>query len=158
MRIAIVGAGNLGGAVAAGLVASGAVDVRRAALRHAHRGGRQRLRARPGLADVGHARTRSRGRRRGPRDARREAVRVLDLLRELGPVLAPGVTLVSLAAGVRSPSSSRRTRIDAQRRAADDQHAGAGPCRHVAHRRAPDVDRDASRGSSRCRRARTRRT
>ena len=102
MRIAIVGAGNLGGAVAAGLVFSGAVDVRdlRCVTRTAEGAGR--LRARPGLADL---------------DVTQDAAAAVDgadvvmlgvkpyalveVLRELAPALAPGVTIVSLAAGVR---------------------------------------------------------
>jgi pyrroline-5-carboxylate reductase len=50
--IAIVGAGNLGGAVAEGLVASGtvALDALRCVTRTPD--GATRLRARPGLADV----------------------------------------------------------------------------------------------------------
>jgi len=100
MRIAIVGAGNLGGAVAAGLVASGAVtlDELRCVTRTVE--GAARLRARDGLADV---------------EVTQDAVAavdgadlvmlgvkpimIADTLAELAPHLAPGVTLVSLAAG-----------------------------------------------------------
>jgi len=102
MRIAIVGAGNLGGAVAAGLVASGTVDVRdlRCATRTPE--GAARLRARPGLAEL-----------EVTQDAAAAVLgadvvmlgvkpyALVDVLRELAPRLGPGVTLVSLAAGVR---------------------------------------------------------
>jgi pyrroline-5-carboxylate reductase len=101
MRITIVGAGNLGGAVAAGLVASGAValDELRCVTRTPE--GAERLRARAGLADL---------------DVAQDAAAAVagadivmlgvkpymidDVLGELAPHLAPGVTLVSLAAGV----------------------------------------------------------
>jgi pyrroline-5-carboxylate reductase len=101
MTIAIVGAGNLGGAVAAGLVASGSVapDELRCVTRTPE--GADRLRARAGLVglEVTH-------------DAAAAVVgaelvllgvkphAVIDLLGELAPHLAPDVTLVSLAAGV----------------------------------------------------------
>ena len=101
MRIAIVGAGNLGGAVAAGLVASGAVTA--ADLRCVTRTeeGAARLRARPGLADV--TVTHDAADAVAGADVVMLGVKpyaVLDLLAELGPHLAPGVTIVSLAAGV----------------------------------------------------------
>jgi pyrroline-5-carboxylate reductase len=101
MTITIVGAGNLGGAVAAGLVASGTVtvDELRCVTRTAD--GAARLRARPGMGGV---------------QVGTDAAAAVDgaglvmlgvkphallaLLRELGPDLVPGVTLVSLAAGV----------------------------------------------------------
>lgn len=101
MRVAIVGAGNLGGAVAAGLVRSGTVDA--ADLRCVTRTpeGAARLRARDGLADidVGH----------DPAATVADADVVmlgvkpyatLELLADLGPHLAAGTTVVSLAAGV----------------------------------------------------------
>ena len=102
MRIAIVGAGNLGGAVAAGLVASGAVDVRdlRCATRTAE--GADRLRARPGLADLDV--TQDAADAVAGADVVMLGVKpyaLVEVLRELAPALAPGVTIVSLAAGVR---------------------------------------------------------
>lgn len=99
--LAIVGAGNLGGAVAEGLVASGAValtDLRCVARTPA---GVARLRARPGLADV--AVTSDAADAVAGADMVLLGVKpyaVIDVLRELGPHLAAGVTLVSLAAGV----------------------------------------------------------
>jgi pyrroline-5-carboxylate reductase len=101
MSIAIVGAGNLGGAVAAGLVASGAVPLD--ALRCVTRteDGAARLRARPGMAEV------QVGTDAAAAVAGADLVMlgvkpyaVLDLLRGLAPRLEAGVTLVSLAAGV----------------------------------------------------------
>ena len=101
MIVAIVGAGNLGGAVAEGLVASGAVAPADLRCVTATAEGAARLRARRGLERL---------------DVTTDAVAavagadvvmlgmkpyaVLDVLRELAPHLAPGVTLVSLAAGV----------------------------------------------------------
>jgi pyrroline-5-carboxylate reductase len=99
--VTIVGAGNLGGAVAEGLVASGVVAL--ADLRCVTRSpeGAARLRARPGLAEV-----------RVSSDAASAVAgadvvmlgvkpyATVDVLRELGPHLAPGVSVVSLAAGV----------------------------------------------------------
>jgi pyrroline-5-carboxylate reductase len=102
MRITIVGAGNLGGAVAAGLVASGAVAL--ADLRAVTRTleGADRLRARPGLAGL------EVGSDAAAAVAGADVVMlgvkpyaVKDVLRDVGPHLVPGVTLVSLAAGVR---------------------------------------------------------
>ncbi len=100
-HVAIVGAGNLGGAVAAGLVASGLLSA--AELRCVTRTseGAARLRSRPGLADVNVG--------TDPLVAVEGAGTVLigvkppaviELLHALGPRLAPGVTIVSLAAGV----------------------------------------------------------
>ena len=105
MDVAIVGAGNLGGAVAAGLVASGAVDA--SALRCATRTeeGAGRLRARlsdiAGGADV--TVTTDAVAAVDGADVVMLGVKpyaLLDLLGELGPHLAPGLTIVSLAAGV----------------------------------------------------------
>ena len=101
MTIAIVGAGNLGGAVAAGLVAAGAVAP--ADLRCATRSteGADRLRARPGLADV--TITTDAAAAVAGADVVMIGVKpyaVVDLLGALRPHLAPGVTIVSLAAGV----------------------------------------------------------
>ena len=101
MTIAIVGAGNLGGAVAAGLVASGAVPVEQLRCVTRTEDGAARLRARPGMAEV-----------RVGTDAGAAVVgadlvmlgvkpsALLELLRDVGPQLEAGVTLVSLAAGV----------------------------------------------------------
>lgn len=99
--VAIVGAGNLGGAVAEGLVAAGAVGV--ADLRCVTRTpqGADRLRARPGLAAVD-VTSDAPGAVAGA-DVVMLGVKpyaLLDVLRELGPHLTPGVVLVSLAAGV----------------------------------------------------------
>jgi len=102
MSIAIVGAGSLGGAVAAGLVASGAVELTELRCVTRTEEGAARLRARPGMSDA----------RIGTDAAAAVAgadlvmlgvkpYAMLDLLRELGPRLEPGVTIVSLAAGVR---------------------------------------------------------
>ena len=105
MGVAIVGAGNLGGAVAAGLVASGTVDA--SALRCVTRteGGATRLRGRladvPGGADV--VVTTDAVAAVDGAEVVMLGVKpyaILDVLRELRPRLAPGVTLVSLAAGV----------------------------------------------------------
>ena len=105
MNVAIVGAGNLGGAVAAGLVASGAVDA--STLRCVTRSdeGAARLRAR--LADLpgGTAVTVTTDAVAAVAGADVVMLGVkpyalVDVLRELGPHLVPGVTLVSLAAGV----------------------------------------------------------
>ena len=101
MSVAIVGAGSLGGAVAAGLVASGAVapgDLRCVTRTEESA---ERLRARPGLADV--AVTTDAAAAVVGADVVLLGVKpyaVLDLLAELSPHLAPRVTLVSLAAGV----------------------------------------------------------
>ena len=100
-RVAIVGAGNLGGAVAEGLVASGAVAL--ADLRCVTRTpeGAARLRARPGLTDL--TVTTDAAAAVSGADVVMLGVKpyaVIDLLHELGPHLAPGATLVSLAAGV----------------------------------------------------------
>jgi pyrroline-5-carboxylate reductase len=101
VSIAIVGAGSLGGAVASGLVASGAVPVDGLRCVTRTEEGAARLRARPGLAEV-----------RVSTDAAAAVVgadlvmlgvkpyAVLDLLHDVGPRLEAGVTLVSLAAGV----------------------------------------------------------
>jgi len=101
MRLAIVGAGSLGGAVAAGLVASGIVTLAelRCVTRTAE--GADRLRSRPGLAEV--AVTQDAVDAVADADVVMLGVKpyaVVDVLRELAPHLAPGVTLVSLAAGV----------------------------------------------------------
>ena len=108
MRVTIVGAGNLGGAVAEGLVASGAlaVDALRCVTRTVD--GAARLRARPGLADVTVVSEEGDG-AGGVAAAvsgadvvmlgTKPAV-VCDVLRELAPHLAEGATVVSLAAGV----------------------------------------------------------
>ena len=115
MRVTIVGAGNLGGAVAAGLVASGAVplDALRCVTRSPE--GAARLRARTGLADltVDVAGDFTGDVAVADDDVLAEAVRgadavmlgvkpyaTLDLLRALGEHLAPGTLVVSLAAGV----------------------------------------------------------
>ena len=101
MRVTIVGAGNLGGAVAAGLVGAGAVPVD--ALRCVTRTpeGAARLRARPGLADVTVTHDPAAA------VARADVVMLgvkpyatLDMLAALGPHLAPETVVVSLAAGV----------------------------------------------------------
>ena len=101
MSIAIIGAGNLGGAVAAGLVTSGvvAVDELRCVTRTDD--GATRLRARPGLEGV------TVGTDAGAAVDGVDLVMlgvkpyaIVELLHELGPRLAPGVTIVSLAAGV----------------------------------------------------------
>jgi len=100
-RVAIVGAGNLGGALAEGLVASGSVALTELHCVTRTDEGAARLRARPGLADV---------------TVGTDAVAavtaadivllgvkpyaILGLIGELGPHLMQGVTLVSLAAGV----------------------------------------------------------
>jgi len=99
--VAIVGAGNLGGAVAAGLIASGAV--RADALQCVTRtpDGAARLRARPGLTDV--SVTTDAAAAVAAADVVMLGVKphaLLDVLRELGPHLAAGATIVSLAAGV----------------------------------------------------------
>ena len=101
MRVAIVGAGNLGGAVAAGLVASGALDPSDLRCVTRTEEGAQRLRARPGLADV--TVTQDAAAAVAGADVVMLGVKpyaVIDLLTGLGPHLAPGVTIVSLAAGV----------------------------------------------------------
>jgi pyrroline-5-carboxylate reductase len=100
-RIAIVGAGNLGGAFAEGLIASGTVPL--ATLHCATRTeeGVTRLRARPGLAEAT-AGTDAVAAVTGA-DIVMLGVKpyaILELLSELGPHLKDGVTLVSLAAGV----------------------------------------------------------
>jgi len=101
MNVTIVGAGNLGGAVAEGLVAAGAVSVQ--SLRCVTRtdDGATRLRTRAVLADV-----------RVDTDAAAavdgadlvmlgvKPYQILDVLHRLAPHLIPGVTIVSLAAGV----------------------------------------------------------
>ncbi len=100
-RVAIIGAGNLGGAVASGLVTSGAVasDALHCVTRTED--GAARLRARPGLADVtvGH----------DPVAACAGAAFVLlgvkpyatlELLHTVAPHLERGAVVVSLAAGV----------------------------------------------------------
>jgi pyrroline-5-carboxylate reductase len=102
MRIAIVGAGNLGGAVAAGLVTSGAVDVGdlRCVTRTAE--GAARLRAREGLAAL--AVTQEAVAAVPGADVVMLGVKpsvIVDVLRAIGPHLERHVTLVSLAAGVR---------------------------------------------------------
>ena len=101
MRITIVGAGNLGGAVAAGLVASGAValDDLRCVTRTPE--GAARLRARAGLADLAVTHDAA----TAVADAQVVMLGVKpyaieELIVELTPHLAPGVILVSLAAGV----------------------------------------------------------
>ena len=99
--VAIVGAGNLGGAVAQGLVASGAVAL--PDLRGVTRTpeGADRLRARPGLAGI--TVTSDAAAAVAGADVVMLGVKpyaLIDVLRALGPHLTPGVTLVSLAAGV----------------------------------------------------------
>jgi pyrroline-5-carboxylate reductase len=101
MKVTIVGAGNLGGAVAAGLVASGTVpvDALRCVTRTAE--GAARLHARPGLADVA-VTTDAVGAVSGANVVMlgMKPYAVLDVLRELAPHLGQGTTVVSLAAGV----------------------------------------------------------
>ena len=102
MRVAIIGAGNLGGAVASGLVASGAVALDELRCVTGTEEGATRLRARPGMADV-HVGTDAAAAVAGA-DLVLLGVKpylVLELLGELAPALEPGVTLVSLAAGIR---------------------------------------------------------
>jgi pyrroline-5-carboxylate reductase len=101
MKVAIVGAGNLGGAVAAGLLASGLVAPQELSLVTASAASADALRDRlPAGVIVG-------------TDAaaaveRADVVmlgvkppKIAGVLRELAPVLAPGAVVVSLAAGVR---------------------------------------------------------
>jgi pyrroline-5-carboxylate reductase len=101
MKVTIVGAGNLGAAVASGLVASGTVpvDALRCVTRTAE--GAARLRARPGLADVA-VTTDALGAVSGADVVMlgMKPYAVLDVLRELAPQLGHGTTVVSLAAGV----------------------------------------------------------
>ena len=115
MRVAIVGAGSLGGAVAAGLVASGAVtlDALRCVTRTSE--GADRLRARAGLAEL--AVTQDAAAAVADADVVMLGVKpyaVVDVLRELAPHLAPGVTLVSLAAGVALADLAAAAPEDAQ--------------------------------------------
>ncbi len=101
MSIAIVGAGNLGGAVAAGLVASGAVQLTELRCVTRTEDGAARLRARPGMAEA-HVVTDAAAAVVGA-DLVMLGVKpyaMLDLLRGLGPQLEASVTIVSLAAGV----------------------------------------------------------
>ena len=101
MRVTIVGAGNLGGAVAAGLVRTGTVTP--ADLHCVTRTveGAARLHARPGLADV--TVTHDPAAAVAGADVVMLGVKpyaTLELLTTLAPHLAPGATVVSLAAGV----------------------------------------------------------
>jgi pyrroline-5-carboxylate reductase len=101
MRVTIVGAGNLGGAVAAGLVRSGTVPA--GDLRCVTRTpeGAARLRARDGLADV--AVTQDAAVAVAGADVVMLGVKpyaTCTLLTDLGPHLDPGTVVVSLAAGV----------------------------------------------------------
>jgi pyrroline-5-carboxylate reductase len=144
MRIAIVGAGNLGGAVAEGLVASGAADVRDLRCVTRTPEGASRLRARPGLAQLDV--TQDAAAAVAGADVVMLGVKpyaLLDVLRGLASMLDPGVTLVSLAAGVRiadivaaAPVGARVVRLmtntPVQVRAAVSLVAAA-----------PDVDADA---------------
>ena len=100
-RVAIVGAGNLGGALAEGLVASGDVPLTQLHCVTRTDEGAARLRARPGLADV----TVGTDARAAVTDAAIvllgvKPYAILGLIGELGPHLRQGATLVSLAAGV----------------------------------------------------------
>ncbi len=102
MMLTIVGAGNLGGAVAQGLVAAGVVGPAdlRCVTRTAE--GAARLRARPGLADV----TVTTDAASAVTDADVVMLGVkppatLDVLAAIAPHCTPGVTIVSLAAGRR---------------------------------------------------------
>jgi pyrroline-5-carboxylate reductase len=99
--VAIVGAGNLGGAVAAGLVASGVIAARdlRCVTRTAASG--ERLRARPELTDVTIT-TDAAAAVTGAHVVMLgvKPYAVLDLLRALHSHFEPGVVLVSLAAGL----------------------------------------------------------
>jgi pyrroline-5-carboxylate reductase len=100
-RVAIIGAGNLGGAVAEGLVASGAVPLSRLRCVTRTEEGAARLRARPGLADV----TVGTDPLAAVADAQVVMLGVkpyatLELLRDVAPHLAPRAAIVSLAAGV----------------------------------------------------------
>ncbi len=104
MRVAIVGAGNLGGAFAEGLVASGMVPITQLRCVTRSEEGAVRLRSRPGLSGVAVG-TGTEAAAEAVADAQVvllgvKPYAVVELLGELGPHLAHGVTLVSLAAGV----------------------------------------------------------
>lgn len=105
MSVAIVGAGNLGGAVAAGLVASGAVDPSTLRCVTRTEEGAARLRARLAELPTGAQVTVTTDAVAAVDGAAVVMLGVkpyalLDVLRGLGPHLTPGVTVVSLAAGV----------------------------------------------------------
>ncbi|MGA0831112.1 MAG: pyrroline-5-carboxylate reductase family protein, partial [Nitriliruptoraceae bacterium] len=99
MSVAIVGAGNLGGAVAAGLVEAGAVDPSDLRLVTAHDATAAALAARLGVAagtDVAAAVTGADVVLLGVKPAA-----VAGVLPAVGAALAPGAVVVGLAAGVR---------------------------------------------------------
>jgi pyrroline-5-carboxylate reductase len=135
MKVTIVGAGNLGGAVAAGLVASGRSGRDLRCVTRTPEGA-ARLRARPGLADAGrHDRRGRSGVRRGRRHARREAVRRARRAARTRTAPRSGHDAREPRCGGRPRRPGRRRTDGRTRRAADDEHAGAGACCRVARRR-----------------------